>query len=182
MLGLHPSERWNTHSRGTHTRTRARPLTRTHTGARARTHTCPVKHAHSRAQGEEEEDEDSDDPDFSESEDEKSNAAARGSRLAAAATGVQITPYVAAYGMRAGLSFMHNNGASEPMIVQMLITELAKKLPERSFFPCHSRGRRRARTTHAGTRSHCTVLHSCPPAHTHADVRSRSLAHTRTDT
>ena len=102
--------------------------------------------------------------------------------LAAAATGVLITPYVAAYGMRAGLSFMHNNGASEPMIVQMLITELAKKLPERSFFPCHSRGRRRARTTHAGTRSHCTVLHSCPPAHTHADARSRSHAHTRTDT
>ena len=145
-------------------------------------------HAHSRAQGEEEEEgeegeddddeEDSDDPDLKESEDEKSNAAARGSRLAAAATGVQITPYVAAYGMRAGMSFMLRNVAAEPMIVQMLITELAKKLSQRSFFPCHSRGRRRARTTHAGTRSHCTVARPHTPtqmlarAHTHTPART----------
>ena len=108
--------------------------------------------------------------------------ATRQPEVAAAATGVQIKPYVAAYGMRAGMSFMLRNVAAEPMIVQMLIIELAKKLSERSFFPCHGRGRRRARTTHAGTRSHCTVLHSCPPAHTHADARSRSHAHTRTDT
>ena len=177
MLGLHPSERWNTHSRGTHTRTRARPLTRTHTGARARTHTCPVKHAHSRAQGEDEEDEDSDDPDFSESEDEKSNAAARGSRLAAAATGVQITPYVAAYGMRAGLSIMQINVASEPMIVQVL---LMGELPERRFFQCQIRSLRRAQTTHAGTRSH-TPLHSSPPALTHADARTHRHGHSLTE-
>ena len=79
--------------------------------------------------------------------DGKSDAAARGSCLAAAATGVQITPYIAVYGMRAGLSFMQNNVASEPMIVQVLMGELSKKLSERSFpNPCQSRGLRRART------------------------------------
>ena len=108
-----------------------------------------------------------------ESEDEKSNAAARGSRLAAAATGVQITPYVAAYGMRAGLSIMQIKVASEPMIVQVL---LMGELPERRFFQCQIRSLRRAQTTHAGTHTH-TPLHSCPPAHT---PRRRSLALTRT--
>ena len=108
------------------------------------------------------------------------DAAARGtSRFAAPATGVQIKPAVAAYGIRAGMSFMLKNVAAKPMIVQVLMSELPER--KRSFFPCQSRGLRRAQTTHAGTRSH-TPLHSCPPALTHADARSRSHAHIRTDT
>ena len=74
MLGLHPSERWNTHTaaRGTHTRTRAQPLTRTHTGAPARTDTCPVKHADSCAQDYGEEEGDSTDNEFSKPEEQVS--------------------------------------------------------------------------------------------------------------
>ena len=38
-------------------------------------------------------------------------------KIVAAATGVQITPAVGVYGMRAGVSFMQDNVAVEPMIV-----------------------------------------------------------------
>ena len=44
-------------------------------------------------------------------------AASCTSRLAAPATGVQIKPAVAVYGMRAGMSFMVSNVAAKPMIV-----------------------------------------------------------------
>jgi hypothetical protein len=50
LAGLHPSGRWNTHSRGTHIRTRAQPLhtrtstdTHTHLGARMHTETACVR-------------------------------------------------------------------------------------------------------------------------------------------
>ena len=49
--------------------------------------------------------------------DECDAAASGTSRLAAPATGVQIKPAVAVYGMRAGMSFMVSNVAAKPMIV-----------------------------------------------------------------
>ena len=106
--------------------------------------------------------------------------------------------------MRAGLSIMQINVASEPMIVQVLMGEL----PKRGFVPCQSRGLRRARIGARGrtftypaaklpARTHprrCSLAltrthphghlnkqtHVCTHTHTQSHTRARARTHTTT--